>query len=188
MKTLILSLLLVTGLRAALPADYYPRVLDLGNGLAARLTRVDKTDIGYELGTGTTAETFVPTKTALGVPPIAGFDPATAEAWPTDAVLAAQILNPPAPAPTVPAEVGSGQIRAAMIASGIAADNAALDTLITTALTNAIADPTQRAIALALWGHATTFKRANAWVATAQTALGKTDAEIDTLFILAASF
>jgi hypothetical protein len=92
------------------------------------------------------------------------------------------------PAPAVPAEVGAGQIRAAMIASGIAADVDALDAQIVAALAANVPDATQRAVALALWRHATAFRRDHATIALVSAALGKTSAEIDALFILAASF
>lgn len=87
-----------------------------------------------------------------------------------------------------PDEVGSGQIRAALIALDVAADDDALDSLITTAITNAVADAKQRAIALTLWRNAATFKRDNAFVVAVQAALGKTDADMDNIFRLAATF
>lgn len=112
-------------------------------------------------------------------------DPCQANA-PAD--IAYALAHPAAPEPPVPGIVGSGQIRAAMIASGIAADDAALDALIEGALAGAIADPTERAIALTLWRNASDFKRDNAFIAAAQAALGKTSAEIDDLFRIAVTF
>jgi hypothetical protein len=111
-------------------------------------------------------------------------------AEPSQADAAAAVATPavaPVVAP-VPAEVGAGQIRAAMIATGIAADVEALDALITTALETSVPDATQRAVALALWRHASAFKRDNAFVEAARLALNKTPAEIDALFRLAATF
>lgn len=96
--------------------------------------------------------------------------------------------NPPAPVAPVPSVVGSGQIRAALIASGIAADDDALNGLVEGALTAAIADATERAIALTLWRNASEFVRDNAFIATAQAALGLSDAQVDDLFRLAATF
>jgi hypothetical protein len=112
-------------------------------------------------------------------------DPCQANAAADIAYALAHPSMPPSP---VPAVVGSGQIRAAMIASGIAADDAALDALIEGALAGAIADATERAIALTLWRNASDFKRDNAFIAAAQLALGKSAAEIDDLFRLAATF
>lgn len=119
---------------------------------------------------------------------IARFTPSEDGSDPDDATLVDAITNPPPIVAAVPASVGSGQIRAAMIASGLGADDAALDSLINGALTAAVADPTQRAIALALWGYASEFRRDNAFIATARAALGMTDAQIDDLFRLAATF
>ena len=86
-----------------LSPTHFPRILTAGGSLV-RVTRCDGTDIAFDriAALGTTPETYRTTAPAQGVPPVAGFDPATAEAWPTDAVLAAAIANPPAaPAPVV---------------------------------------------------------------------------------------
>lgn len=87
----------------------------------------------------------------------------------------------------VPKVVGSGQIRAAMILSGIAANQEALDTLIHGAIDAAIADPVQNAVAHTLWDNASEFKRSHEFLDLAQAALNKTDADIDNLFRLAAT-
>lgn len=102
--------------------------------------------------------------------------------------LAAYLAAHPLAFAAVPTKVGSGQIRAALIASGLAADDAALDTLVEGALTNALADATRRAIALTLWRNASEFHRAHAFIATAQAALGQSPDQIDDLFRLAATF
>lgn len=94
---------------------------------------------------------------------------------------------PPALLSAVPASVGSGQIRAALIASGVAADDDALSTAIETILAN-IPDATQRAIAVTLWRNASEFRRDHPFINIVQGALNKTHAEIDDLFRLAATF
>lgn len=85
-----------------------------------------------------------------------------------------------------PKKVGSGQIRAAMILSGIAADDDALSTLIEGILAN-IPDESEQAVAVTLWRNASEFKRDHKFIAAVQAALGKTDADIDQLFRLAAT-
>lgn len=106
----------------------------------------------------------------------------------SEEALIEAIDNPLTEPMPVPAEVGAGQIRAAMIASGIAANVDALDALITTALNAAISDSLQRAVALALWQYAGSFKRDNAFVEAARQALGKSHTEINELFRLANTF
>lgn len=169
------SLLLALAVACAVHADEAPAAYDLtveGVGTYTVLS-ADEAD-GYRVQT--------PDGRTIGIPAADPAAPLTA------AALAAHIANPPAPAVAIPAEIGSGQIRAAMIAIGIAADVDALDTLISTALAENIADATERAVALALWRHATTFKRNNAFILTAAAALGKTPAEIDEVFVLGATF
>lgn len=104
------------------------------------------------------------------------------DSTPTQDQMAALFTSTP-----VPQEVGSGQIRAAMIVAGIAANDDALDGLIEGALAN-IPDATQRAIATTLWRNASSFKRDNAFIESARAALGKTSSEIDDLFRLASTF
>lgn len=97
--------------------------------------------------------------------------------------------NNPAPAPVVPVPqiVGSGVIRAAMIASGYAANDDALSALIESIL-EAIPDPSQKAIAITLWRNSSEFRRNHPFLKVVQSALGKTDKDIDDLFRLAATF
>lgn len=104
------------------------------------------------------------------------------------AAAVANPQNPPSPVAPVPTVVGSGQIRAALIACGVAADDDALNALVEAALAGAIADTTQRAIALTLWRNASEFVRGNAFIATAKGALGLSDEQVDDLFRLAATF
>lgn len=88
----------------------------------------------------------------------------------------------------VPAEVGSGQIRAAMIELEYAADDSALDTLIEGAIVAAVPAGKERQKALTLWRNASTFKRTHPFISVVKAVLAKSDADIDALFILAASF
>jgi hypothetical protein len=171
---LLRSLLLSLALVATLRGDDAPAAYDVVvAGGIYRVLSADAAD-GYRVTT--------PDGRTIGIPAADPAAPLTAEA------LAAHLANPQPPAVAVPAEVGAGQIRAAMIAIGIAADVDALDALIATSLEQNIANATERAVALALWRHAGAFKRDNAFVLTAATALGKTSAEIDDLFRLAATF
>jgi phytoene dehydrogenase-like protein len=68
----------------------------------ARVYRIEgaPSDIGYDLGTGATLETFVPTSTGQGVPPIPGFNAEDAETWPTVAELEAHFTAVEAAAQT----------------------------------------------------------------------------------------
>jgi len=95
-----------------------------------------------------------------------------------DAALA---YEPPAPPAPVPQEVGAGQIRAAMITTGIAPDLATLNATFESFLAG-------NEIGLALWRHATSFKRDYPLIEAARIALGKTTEEVDDLFRLAATF
>jgi hypothetical protein len=110
------------------------------------------------------------------------------EEEPTEQDFISAISAQVSPPGDTPKEVGAGQIRAAMIASGIAQTDEELDALIETALNSVIANQTQRSIAIALWRYAGGFKRHNAFILAAQVALQKTDSEIDDLFRLAAQF
>lgn len=95
-------------------------------------------------------------------------------------------VPPPPPAP-VPQSVGSGQIRAAMIVSGYAANDDALSTTIETILSG-IPDVAQRAVAITLWRNASEFRRNHPFLGAVKAALSKTDEDIDNLFRLAATF
>lgn len=94
---------------------------------------------------------------------------------------------PPPPPAAVPQTVGSGQIRAAMIASGYAGNDDALSALIESLL-ETIPDSRQRAIAVTLWRNASEFRRDHPFLGAVKAGLGKNDADIDDLFRLAATF
>lgn len=101
-----------------------------------------------------------------------------------DAFDAAQLLPPPAAVAPVPQEVGPAQLRVALIMSGVASSEAALDALVTPII-DGIADPTEREIARVLWTRATAFKRSYPLIEAARIALGWTPAQVDDLFRLA---
>jgi hypothetical protein len=101
----------------------------------------------------------------------------------TAAAIAYQ--SPATPAP-VPQEVGPAQLRVALIMSGVAASEAALDALVTPII-DAIADPTEREIARVLWTRATSFKRTYPLIEAARVALGWTNDQVDDLFRIAAT-
>lgn len=69
---------------------HFPRVVAITGG-AARVTRCDATDIAFDRGAGTTLNNFMVEYPAQAVLPIVGFDPETAEEWPSDATIAAAI-------------------------------------------------------------------------------------------------
>ena len=93
--------------------------------------------------------------------------------------------DPVDPPVYVPQEVGPFQIRGAMILSGYAADEPALDTLIYGAIDAAVVDAQQNAFAKLAWRRASTFKRSNPFLQIVKAVLNKTDEDIDNLFILA---
>lgn len=86
-----------------LPASHFPRVVAIGDGALVRITRVDTEAVVFDrvVALGATPQRYRSTAPAQAVPPIAGFDPATAEAWPTDAALVDAIEHPPAAPPPV---------------------------------------------------------------------------------------
>ena len=88
---------------------------------------------------------------------------------------------------SVPQSVGSGQIRAALIVSGVANSDDALSATIEAAL-DQISDPAQKQIAITLWRNASEFRRDNQFITMAQIMLGMTNEQIDDLFRLAATF
>ena len=94
---------------------------------------------------------------------------------------------PPPPPLPVPKSVGSGQIRAAMILSGFAANDDALSATMESIL-DAIPNTTQRAVAITLWRNASDFRRNHSFIDIVKAALGKTDEDIDDLFRLADTF
>lgn len=96
--------------------------------------------------------------------------------------------NPaPAELPPVPFAVGPFQIRAALILSGVAADEAALDAAIVAAVDAAVTNPAQNAIAKLAWKHASEFRRTSDFVLATQAALQMTSEQVDDLFRLAAT-
>lgn len=96
--------------------------------------------------------------------------------------------------PPVPFEVGSGQIRAALVALGwVTIQNpsnadAEVDAWAAALIELAVQDPGQKAIALLLWRNASAFKRNNPFILLVATILGKTGEETDTLFRTAVNF
>lgn len=99
---------------------------------------------------------------------------------PTDAQLVAAILAPD-PAPPVPASVSRRQLKQWLITAGLIDEvEAAL---------NAIADPTQKALALNWWTESQEFERTHPLVAAlaAAPSIGMTDAEVDQAFREAAA-
>lgn len=163
----------------------WPAVATLPGGERIRITRVDAVDVVFDrLGSEPTEdEPETVTAPAQGVPAAGLVDLLSPTA--VAAHIAAKLAEP-MPQP-VPAEVGSGQIRAGMIALGYAADMDALDALIAAQLA-AIEDATQRAVAVALWRHATVFRREHTVISQVAAALEKSPADIDALFRLAATF
>lgn len=101
---------------------------------------------------------------------------------------AALSYTPPTPTPPVPRKVGAGQIRAAMIASGIAATVDELDTTIEAGIDALPITAKEKEIARALWRSSTQFIRDYPTILAVQSALGKTDADVDDLFRLASTF
>jgi hypothetical protein len=104
-----------------------------------------------------------------------------------DAALAAHQLGP------VPPEIGPFQSRESMLALGFITPSspenayAELDSWIDGRIEAAISDPAQRAQAKRGWRHATGFKRNYALIELIRVASGKTQAQIDQLFRLAAT-
>jgi hypothetical protein len=154
-------------------SSFAPRIIGpLASGLFAQINRIDTSDIGGDLGTFD-GDVFSATDTGKSWPPLPGFDPATSETWPTDAQLINH-LDAPA-APLVPAEVTPLQMRRALNTSG-------LRTVVESAVAAAPQD------ARDAWEFASVIRRDDPILAGMAAALGKTDAEIDALFILAATF
>jgi hypothetical protein len=86
-----------------LPLAHFPRIVSLADGAIVRITRCDAEAVVFDrvVALGTAPETYRTTVPAQAVPPLVGFNPTTSEAWPSDAVLADAIENPPAE-PTPP--------------------------------------------------------------------------------------
>lgn len=101
------------------------------------------------------------------------------------------IETPPSP---VPFEVGSGQIRAALVAAGwVTITNPSnpdpeIDTWVSAMLEAAVPDTGQKTIAYLLWHNASSFKRNNQFIALVSALTGKTQQQTDDLFRLAATF
>lgn len=105
------------------------------------------------------------------------------------------LVETPAPGPgPVPFEVGSGQIRAALVALGwVTIQNpsnadAEVDAWAAALIELAVQDPGQKTIAHLLWKNASGFKRQNQFILLVATILEKTSDETDTLFRTAATF
>lgn len=74
------------------------RIVPLAGDNALRMTRLDAESMSFDRGTVATVagkQVFTVTHPAQGAGLVAGFDPLTAEAWPTDAEIIAAIENPP---------------------------------------------------------------------------------------------
>lgn len=103
-----------------------------------------------------------------------------------------ELGNTPIPADPVvvpvPSVVGPAQFRAALIALGYGTTAASLDTLVNNAITAVGGGVTNQNIAKAMWMYTTEIKRSHSLVTAIQMQLGKTDAEMDLLFITAAGF
>jgi hypothetical protein len=78
-----------------LASNHFPRIVTLADTSLVRITRCDAEAVVFDR-VNALEQILVP---AQAVPPISGFDPAVAAAWPTDAVLATQIATPPAVPP-----------------------------------------------------------------------------------------
>ena len=111
------------------------------------------------------------------------------EAWKT--------ANPPEPEPyvaPVPSEVGSGQIRAALVAEGWvtittpSTPDPEIDAWVSALIEAAVANPGQKAIAYLLWHNASVFKRTDQFVLMVAALTGKTSEQIDQLFTTANTF
>lgn len=82
---------------------------------------------------------------------------------------------PPAPAPTVPQSVSRAQGKAALIAAGLWPS--------VLAYVNAIADPTDKALAEVAVNDTQEWRRDSLFLNSAATALGMTAAQLDQLFV-----
>lgn len=83
------------------------------------------------------------------------------------------------PAPVVPTSVTRRQAKQALLLAGLLDD---AETAI-----NAIADATERGVALIFWNDAVEFERANPLITAIGTAIGLTSEQIDDLFTTAAT-
>lgn len=85
-------------MNTALPSDHFPRVIVVGDSLLS-IRELRSTDIAADRieAIGTTPKTYRVVQPALSFPPLPGFDPLTAEEWPTDAEIIAHLSSPPAP-------------------------------------------------------------------------------------------
>lgn len=77
------------------PTTYFPRIVTLADSSLVRVTRCDADDIVFDRieALGTTPESYRTTAPAQAVPAIEGFDPETAEQWPSDAAIAERIAQ-----------------------------------------------------------------------------------------------
>ena len=105
----------------------------------------------------------------------------------TAEALAAHLANPPVAPVAVPSEVGSGQLRAAMVRLGWAANDDVINATIEAAIEAAIPAGTTREEARTLWRNASAFKRDHAFLGLVAVAMSKTADDVDALFITAAT-
>ena len=166
-----------------LSTTYWPRVITLADSTLVRITRLDTTDIAYDIvESAGEADPGVPiyrTLTpALACAPLAGFGPA-AEAWPDDATLAAHIAAQRAlPVPvSVPAEVSRARFLIAVY------DLYGITVVAIQAQIEAIEDEATRYKAGVWFANAQTFRRDNAYLLALAAALGRTSADLDAAFI-----
>ena len=103
-----------------------------------------------------------------------------------------ELGNTPIPADPVvvpvPTVVGPAQFRAALIALEYASTHTAIDTLVNNAIGAAVGGVKEQNIAKAMWMYATEIKRSYPLVAAIQAQLGKTEEDMDLLFVTAAGF
>lgn len=154
------------------------RILDLGDGVFARVLRVDSTDIAFDLGT-MAGDVFTPTAVLQGVPPVAEFDQ---ENPPDDTALAAHIADKLAnPIPVVPRVVSRAQF---MVAIRRELDLVEAD--IYALISGMDAGETQET-ARDLFEHAREFHRNNATLLALAAAEGITSTQLDDVFRVAAA-
>ena len=154
------------------------RILDLGDGVFARVLRVDATDIAFDLGT-VSGEVFTPTAVLQGVPPVDDFDP---ENPPDDTALASHIADKLAnPIPVVPRVVSRAQF---IVAIRRELDLVEADIY---ALISGMPAGEAQETARDLFEHAREFHRTNATLIALATAEGISSAQLDEVFRVAAA-
>jgi hypothetical protein len=160
-----------------IPEPTPDRIIDLGDGVFARILRVDEVDICFDLGT-VAGDVFTATAERQGVPPVPGFDP---EEPPDDEDLAAHIADKLAnPIPVVPRVVSRAQFMHAVRSVLGMADSDLY------ALVEAMDAGAAKNKAHDLAHHAREFRRDNATLIAMATAESITSAQLDALFTTAA--